>query len=316
MRIIRLRDIVDAVTFLVFLPVSWFLPTRCWPPITRLLGGLHQRIAGGGRERLEIVARDQLGLDLRHLETGFRQHNFWELLEILREHAPWGWKPEIKITGREYLDEALAKGKGAVLWYCPFTHADIVFKKGLCQAGYDLNYLSSFAHGYSTTRFGLAFLNPLKTGIESRYVKERCVIGPGSVGPVIRSLLGRLRANEVVSVTAVESGKRYGERNLLGGRVRLAKGAPNFALTTGAALIPVFVVPDGDGYEIRFEPPLVATSTDPDVAEEEHISAYAHLLRRYVVAHPHLWRGWLGLASYWKPHDFTTQNAQEHRRVA
>src|SRR5690606_36770915 len=178
---------------------------------------------------------------------------------------------------------------GAVLWYTPFTHADIVFKKGLHQAGFRISHLSSLTHGFSDTRFGLAVLNPLKTRVEGRYLKERCVLGETGVGLVIRSLLDRLRRNELVSVTALQTGKRTGQRRLLGGTIRLAKGAPNFAATTGAALIPVFVVPAEDGYEVRVEPPLARTGTDIESIEEAYISAYVHVLQRYVSQHPLLW---------------------------
>ena len=125
-----------------------------------------------------------MGVSALELEIGFRQHNYWELLELLREHAPWGWKVEISVVGREHIDEALAAGRGAVLWYCPFTHADVVFKRGLHEAGYRVNHLSAATHGFSDTRFGVAVLNPIKTGVESRYLKERCVIGETGVGAV------------------------------------------------------------------------------------------------------------------------------------
>jgi len=88
---------------------------------------------------------------------------------------------------------------------------------------------------------------------------------------------------------------------LFGGTLQLAKGAPGFALGTGAALIPIFVVPAAGGYEVRVEPALRATSDRIDDAEEECISAYVPLLERYVVAYPCLWRGWLGPPSYWRP---------------
>ena len=301
MRAFRPKDLLDALTLLGLLPFAWFLPTNAWPGFTGFLGMAHVRLLGSKTGHLDPALLDSLGLQAHTLEVGFRQHNYWELLEILREHAPWGWASTIRLVGREHLDEAIEAGKGAVLWYCPFTHADVVFKKGLHQAGYRVNHLSALTHGFSDTRFGLSVLNPVKTRVESRYLKERCVMGKTGVGTVIRLLLDRLRAGELVSVTALQSGKRTATRTLFGGTLRLAKGAPNFALTTGAALLPIFVVPVPSGYEVRVEPPLVALDSDIAVAEEDYISGYIPILQRYVTNYPILWRGWLGSRNYWSP---------------
>ena len=278
MRAIRSRDVLDTAVFLALLPFSWFLPQRFWPSFTRLLGRIHVRLLGDRTGHLDPVVLAGLGYAPRDLEFGFRQHNYWELMELLREHAPWGWKVEISMIGRQHIDDALAAGRGAVLWYSPFTHADVVFKRGLHEAGYRVNHLSHLTHGFSDTRFGLMVLNPIKTAVESRYLKERCVIGETGVGQVVRELLSRLRKNELVSVTAVQRGKHTGTRPLLGGTLRLAKGAPNFAASTGAALIPIFVVPFDGGYRLQVEPPLQATGSEVAAKEDEFISAYVHIL--------------------------------------
>ena len=301
MQAIKPRDVLDAALLLALWPFAWLLPQRLWPGFTRMLGAIHVRLLGAKSGDLDPAVLDRLGISAGDLEGGFRQHNYWELMEILREHAPWGHSVRIDIVGREHIDRALAAGKGAVLWYCPFTHADVMFKRGLHEAGYRLHHLSAATHGFSDTRFGMAVLNPIKTSVESRYVEERCVMGETGVGAVIRGLLERLRHNGLVSVTAIQSGKRTGARPLFGGTVRLAKGAPNFALVTGAALIPIFVVPIGNGYELRVEPPLVAREGDIEAGEEAYITQYLPLLERYVSQYPVLWRGWLGQRSYWSP---------------
>ncbi len=301
MRTIRSRDLLDCVVLLGLWPVSWLLPLQFWPAFTHALGRIHRRLRGGSAGHLDHALLARLGVSADELETGFRQHNYWELMEILREHAPWGWHTDVAIVGRQYIDEAQAAGKGAVLWYCPFTHADVVFKKGLHQAGFRVNHLSALTHGFSDTRFGVAVLNPIKTTVESRYLKDRCIMGNTGVGQVIRGLLDRLRQNQLVSVTALHTGKYTGVRPLFGGTLTLAKGAANFALSTGAALIPIFVVPVDGGYSVHVEPPLHADSAEIDVAEEELISAYLPILERYVEEFPSLWRGWLGPPSYWSP---------------
>lgn len=300
MKAIKLRDIMQLIYLSALLPFAWFMPTRHWATLTRFLGNAHLNMFGESGAHLHQLAPQLLDMNPSELEVAFRQHNHWELLENLREYAPWGWNPHIDVLGQEHIIKALNKGKGVILWFCPFAHADLVFKKGLHQAGYAITHLSSFTHGFSDTRFGAKILNPIKTKIESRYLKERCLISSHGSGPAIRRLISRLEANEVVSITAIHSGRRYGESQFLGGRIRLAKGAPNLALTTGAALLPVFIVPTAKGYAVKIEPNLVTQNTQVHDAEEEIISAYTPLLEHYVLAHPGLWRGWWPPFNLWR----------------
>ena len=39
-------------------------------------------------------------------------------------------------------------------------------------------HLSRYSHGYSPTRLGARWLNPVRTGVEARYLAERIVVGP------------------------------------------------------------------------------------------------------------------------------------------
>src|SRR5690606_38513622 len=112
MRLIRARDIVDAIVIAGLLPAAWFLPLGGQRRIAAWAGRAHIRLLGLRADHLKAVLRDQLGVDQRDIEIGFREHNYLEMMEILREHAPWGWQPRISVVGRQHIDEALAVGKG------------------------------------------------------------------------------------------------------------------------------------------------------------------------------------------------------------
>lgn len=301
-RLLRIRDVFDLLMIATLGPIAWFLPPGTWITVTRILALVHVGLLGErANDSLEALAPEVVHRSARELEVGFRQHCHWELLEILREHAPWGWKVSIGVTGAHHIDQGLERGHGVILWFCPFTHADIVFKRGLHQRGYEIVHLSHYTHGFSDTRFGVKVLNPIKTGVERRYLKERVLIGRDRSKPAVERLKAHLKTNGLVSITAIQSGRRRGERPFLGGRLQLAKGAPSMAFETGAPLLPVFVVPGGEGYVVCIEAPLVARSPVKEEAEEELLSAYVPLLERYVRAHPDLWRGWLGTPNYWRP---------------
>ena len=46
-----------------------------------------------------------------------------------------GWRPQSRVAGRAHLDEALSRGKGAVLWVAPFTAAALGAKVALAAIG-------------------------------------------------------------------------------------------------------------------------------------------------------------------------------------
>jgi lauroyl/myristoyl acyltransferase len=83
------------------------------------------------------------------------------------------------------------------------------------------------------------------------------VIGTTPLPEALRTLAQRLAANRVVSITAAAQGVKTRAAPFLGGELRLATGAPNLALRTGAILLPVFAVREGSGRFLTvIEPPL------------------------------------------------------------
>ncbi len=309
MKFIKPDDIRYCVTLGGFLPFAWLAPPRVWPIVARGVARVHVGLSGRHTPTTDSCIKQHTTRDPSQVGLGFRTNLYCELLEILRENAPYGWPAKIALEGREHIDQALEGGKGAILWFCPFIHADLVFKRGIAEAGYDLHHLSALTHGFSDTKFGLRFLNPLKTGVERRYLKERLVLDEKGEGPALRTLFKRLRGNGLVSITAVHTGLRVATRPFLGGSLRLATGAPNLAAKTGAALLPVFVVPEGPGYRVIVEPALEASAQDKKAKEEAFVSAYVPLLERYVRHYPTLWRGWFAGPNHWSPEPIETSEA-------
>jgi hypothetical protein len=135
--------------------------------------------------------------------------------------------------------------------------APLVTKMALHAAGYGLVHLSRLGHGYSPTRLGVRVLNPVRTRAENRYLAERVAIGESPLPAVMRTLARRLAANRVVSITAVAQGVKTCAAPFLGGELRVATGAPNLMLRTGATLLPIFTLRDEPGRFLTVvEPPL------------------------------------------------------------
>lgn len=303
MRLITPKDLIDLTTIGVLFFLAGVVPERHWERLSGHLARWRLRYQGYSCDHLTAVTDRQLGISARDLEFKFRQHNYWELLEILRDYWPGGWNAKTVLIGEEHITAALARGKGVVFWYCNFTRSMIPHFMATQAAGYPVSNLLSRGHPFSDTTFGRNFLNPIRITIESRYLRENCLIGNDSAGPAIRQLIQRLEENKCVHIAAVQSGTHVGVRPFLGGHIRLAKGAPSIALSAGATLLPVFPVPVGpSSFEVHVGPPLTSEADDDKTKQEDMVTGYVSQLERYVREWPHLWRGWV-MPSYWSPDD-------------
>lgn len=223
-------------------------------------------------------------------------------IRAIREILPGGWQCETPLTGRESLDLALRQSRGAVLWCSPFVGSDLAPKKALALAGYRLTHLSSPSHPFSPTRVGTLLLNPVRLRAVNRYLTRRVLVVYGNAQPALDVLRQVLLDNGVVLIMAVGTGKKSLAFPFLGGITSLAVGAPRLACETGAALIPVFTLPDQNGgYRVELGPDLTPpTELSENQAHHEMASCYVDLLKPVVRAHPAHWEGWFHPAT-WHP---------------
>ncbi len=295
----------------VLAPIAWLVPQRMWAPLGHVISLAIARLwPGVTRERIATLQRAlgarRIAMPLSALRVAIMDGYMEERLQILRAHRPGGWRPRIRLIGREHLDAALAHGRGAVLWNAPFSYADLVTKMALAEAGVAVSHLSAFSRGFSPnscvmrepSRFGARVLSPLRTRVEDRYLRERLVLPPDGSLAYARTVERRLRANGVLSLRAGDHGHRALDVPLLDGRVRLATGAPSVALSTGATLLPTATVRTGDGaFDVVIGRALAAS---PQIARrdaiEELVRAYARFLEERVLIQPELWSGWYSLA--------------------
>ena len=303
-------DLYEMVAISVLAPASWLMPHRLWDFISVALSlGIAALRPDVTRRRIQRLRRCLAGRSIEgslfalrvRIMAGYME----ERLQILREYRPGGWRGRIELTGREHLDAALERGRGVVLWVCPFTYSDLITKTALSRAALAVSHLSASSRGFSPnschpwlpTRFGLRYLSRLRTAVEDRYLDERVVMPrDGSLG-YIRRLERRLKSNGILSIRAGRVGHRTMELPVLGGLTTLATGAPSLAIATGAALLPVFVIRRGPGrFEVVFEPPIEpAQGLDPHAATEDLMRRYSKQLESYVLRFPHMWSGWYSM---------------------
>jgi lauroyl/myristoyl acyltransferase len=211
-------------------------------------------------------------------------------MQGFREYRPGGWNPEIQVAGAEYIETALARGCGVVLWINMFAYSDLATKKGLHEAGYRISHLSRPHHGISRTQFGIRVLNPVWTRIENRYLAERVTIHDDDSGSALATLRTRLKENRIVSITVGDQAKRTVEVSIVGTTVRVATGPLHLARTMNAVLIPVFTVMRDTGtLVVNVERPLMTGDDDRAESYESVAQRHAWMLEHYLQQFPGQW---------------------------
>ena len=276
-------------------------PERYWPAVSTGLARSHLKLRGSKRARIARACEQYLHIDPDELELAVIAAEYAENIEAIRESYPGGWHRAGRIEGADEIEFSLHRGRGVVLWVSAFAHSDVVTKKTLARAGYALTHLSAVGHPYSPTWFGAKVLNPVRVRAENRYLAKRIIVVYGHAHPALDLLRQALRNNGIVTVTAIGAGRAACTAPLLGGTMRLATGAPRLALETGAALLPVFTLPnDNNGYSVHCGTDLL---TRVDRSDEDAIQKvtllYVELLQSFVLAQPRTWQGWFSRS--WQP---------------
>jgi lauroyl/myristoyl acyltransferase len=233
------------------------------------------------------------GLSLRDLRISLFAAFALEKLEVVA--AARGYRLDnLRLEGGERLQEALRQGHGAVLWVENSFSASLLAKAAVAQAGFAVHHLSRPGHNLSTTRYGMRVLNPIVRKAEDRFLAERILVDDSNELAVARHIMELLRDNQVVSVTVSSAGSQTVEAPALNGVIRIATGAPHFALRSGAPLLPVLSYRDGEEYVVEIGEPIVLAGMKREDAYAFAVREYARRVDAFARAHPLDWCGWRG----------------------
>jgi lauroyl/myristoyl acyltransferase len=297
-------DFTTALALALQLLPAWILPERWWAPLwrgwVRLPGLTSGRAIRRTAQGIATALGDVDAQQARHIARGIKASVHEIRFQDLRAWRPGSWKPKLALEGETHLVEALAGGKGAVLWVSPTVFNSLPAKIALHRRGYKVSHLSSPVHGYSETRFGIEKLNRVRCIPEERYLEERIVFDSAAPTTAMRRMIRTLKSGAVVSIVAANTeGFEMVEGPIFGGRLPVAVGAPRLAALTGAPLLPTFVVRDKAlGFRVAIEPPIALDPQQP--ADTRTVAAVQEYLRRsepWVRRYPEQWRAW----SKWRP---------------
>lgn len=291
---ISLDDVGTLLGLPVLVLVTTVVPERLWQPLCYSLSWLFNGFTSNARKR-RILARLKTTPRARAKDV-YRVASLRseQRLQTIREWSI-GWKPDLRLEGREHLEAAAKAGNGAVLWIARFSFAALAEKMVIARNGFEVHHVSRPQHGFSNTAFGMKYLNPIRVKSEYRYAAGRILINSDRPANSMNEARKLLRANKFVSIA---SGTTEGQvlvfTKFAGKRMQFSAGPARLAKLAGCPLLPVFVVREASGtIRVVVDRPIdLDQGNSKEKMLETAAQEFADRHQPFIKLNPHQWRDW------------------------
>ena len=302
--LITAKDIYEVPRLAVQGILAWTLPEPLWWPLSRLFGKMNAacnptRTRSDASLIKAALANSEHRDRAKHIAVELWANRYEERFHYLRSWRPGGWNPSINISGAKYVESARSQGRGIVFWSATFAFNSLINKMAWYRLGLKVKHFSRPAHGFSTTRFGIRYLNVVRRGIEDRYLLERLMTPEHKTKETLNSIRNHLKEKGIVSFMIGDKGRQQASVSFLASRITLATGPLAIAHQTNAAVIPVSTLRTGPGrFEVVISAPINSSvGLESNVDFSEAVQTFADLITPYVLQDPGQWRGWNFVAS-------------------
>lgn len=275
------------------------------------VAGIAFSLSRGKRRRIEenvaIAFQGRLGeAEIRRVARGcFRA--FWrDVFAFAASPHEKAVLERAQVIGIEHLGGALEAGNGAILWESSGFGSRNLAKQILWARGFLAEQIHAETHigGFvglhrRPTSVRRRIIRPIFERLEKKFVREVIYIyqGTGDSLAFTRILLDRLSKNAILcSAGDAPLGQRLLSLPFLEGTSLFATGMASLSRLSGAPILPMFCVADGDGPRLMIEAPI---RPDPALGRQQALEAavaqYVRALESYVRRYPEEYRVWHGL---------------------
>jgi len=283
-----IRDILRLIIWYPLRALIVSMPWRMGLYLMRLMGDIHRLAAAGKRGRLAENLKP-LGLSgqdhLSAIRTYFQNHYIDRLsILIFSDFNLNRIRKSIVFQGLEHLNQALSHGRGAILvhgHFGPALYPLVTF----ARMGYPMKQIGN-PSDEGLSRIGRKVAFRLRMAYEKKIPAEIFKTG-NYFRPIYRWLSG----NGVIMVSGDGTGtaRTIGTQQtarLFGQKMIFPQGPARLSLSTGAPLLPLFILPGpGDTFRIIIEPPLKARVKNGDTVSGL-TEAFVKRLEHYIAACP------------------------------
>jgi lauroyl/myristoyl acyltransferase len=225
---------------------------------------------------------------------------FWQdVFSPLPARAGRATRINAEFRGRRYLEEALARGKGVILWESSSLGRRFLAKSILCENGFpvcqvhDDSHMGEFHNPKS--RMTAQLVKPLFDSHERRSLKDVLTLSRDDSLRFSRELLERLRRNEIICISADgRIGSKFVPITFLGRKDAFPTGIASLARTSGATILPLFCVEERPNLpSLSIESPIPMDQPgDREASVERAILQYISVAESYIRRYPEQYRAW------------------------
>ncbi|MDP2653713.1 MAG: lysophospholipid acyltransferase family protein [Candidatus Omnitrophota bacterium] len=194
-------------------------------------------------------------------------------------------RANVQIDGKENLEAALRQGRGVVVVSAHFGNFPLMLLR-LVQEGYKTSAIIRPARDQEIEKYFLQERDRLGLNTIYSHPRKECV----------DNSIRALRNNELVFIPLDQNfGSGAGVFvDFFGQQAATATGPVVFARRTGAALVPMFIVREGeDRHRIIIEPAMpLEEKADDEAMLVANVAKITKIIETYVRRYPHEW-GWM-----------------------
>lgn len=236
------------------------------------------------------------------LEIG-RRHTQWllanlsDILDLRHGQATQNWD-NVRIVGKEHLDEVLALGRGVMVLSAHQSHPGFGF------------FHSAWRELPISTVANLGDRSAPHTSLLLDGLRERVEVLP-TTAAALRPMLLRLNTGGCVAIYGdyLYPGTPGSLSSLFGRLVLVASAAVSMALRSGVPVVPLGVTrqwpPTSEDVEVRVYPPLPLSDLDARDPQAHGIAAlyFGLAIESLIRRNPEVWRLWATLPHRWRRGD-------------
>lgn len=292
--------------FLICCPLKFVYFVACFSSaVTYRISG--EKVCDMRKELKRLFAEALPDVQATKIIKDCINHNRKDLFETwkLPSIKPDEIKKMCYFEGKEYLDEAVKKGKGAILLVAHFGSRKFVLSV-LGYEGYKINQVAAKPVSWKIEgKYGLAHKKIMDVEFEcEKTLPAKFIYIDESLKPIFKVL----KHNELV-VIAIDGpiGTKRVAVKLLNCSANFSPTAIAIGLKTESPVIPTFVIRQKDNrHRIVFEKPLpfsTGGNLKEEVIAEEAVKYFAKILERYVSESPCQYLDWMYRARLWPIND-------------
>lgn len=289
----------DILRLIVWFPIRWLIkiiPVDLSFFLFKLMGDLHFLVGDGKKRRLLYNFRNFSNLDKNAVQTARR---YYELHYLDRLHifiyprltTIQQVKKYVYFANIELLERELEKGKGVLLIQPHFGPVQITLLS-LALYGYhpiQIGFPSN--KGLSKIGRSIAFRYRLKY---EAFLPAPIISASGYLGMVYK----HLRNGGVVLTTGDGAGGdiflgAQRKFTFIGSERMFPLGPATWAIKTGAAFVPTFIIPETHKrFKIVFEDPVCGNSNNLQSDRIYMTRQFLAITESYIKMYPHCWHFW------------------------